>query len=536
MKSIFRKLMRKSVILTMAFVLFGAALFQKVLYLSAEPDESKDCDPLDVSTKADSKVVSVLEEDMSLVWSQKGGTINDASCLDETVVYGIVQVQKLEDIKKALQYARARKLPVSIAGVKHSMGGQAFSKNAIVLDMTKFNNLIVNEEKSTMTVESGATWHDIQSKIHPKYAIKAMQSTDIFTVGGSISVNAHGMDHSAGAIENSILSMRVLLPNGEIRRVSRTENYELYNLVIGGYGLFAIILDTEIELVPNDLYQSSRKIMSYKDFPEVFKNEIAPNDDVGLMYAHLSTAPGKSFLDETLVYIYEKDSGPQVSPEDIPPLGEVSSTKLRRLVINFSKYGGFAQTLKWWMEKYIEPKLESCTLSRNQAQTSGEACLVSRNEPMHDSVKYLKNDLKKEADILHEYFIPRANIVAFIDDLREIMIQNDVNLLNASIRVVNKERGLLTYAPREAFSVVLYINQKTTSEGNESMKKVTQKLIDASVKQGGRFFLPYQLHYTSDQLKASYPEIDTFFALKKKYDPEELLTNTFYKKYAQKGF
>jgi len=25
-----------------------------------------------------------------------------------------------------------------------------------------------------------------------------MQSTDIFSVGGSISVNAHGMDHQAG--------------------------------------------------------------------------------------------------------------------------------------------------------------------------------------------------------------------------------------------------------------------------------------------------------------------------------------------------
>jgi len=31
-----------------------------------------------------------------------------------------------------------------------------------------------------------------------------MQSTDIFSVGGSISVNAHGMDHQAGALAKSI--------------------------------------------------------------------------------------------------------------------------------------------------------------------------------------------------------------------------------------------------------------------------------------------------------------------------------------------
>jgi len=41
-----------------------------------------------------------------------------------------------------------------------------------------------------------------------------MQSTDIFTVGGSISVNAHGMDHQAGAVMGSLRSMRVMLADG----------------------------------------------------------------------------------------------------------------------------------------------------------------------------------------------------------------------------------------------------------------------------------------------------------------------------------
>jgi hypothetical protein len=48
----------------------------------------------------------------------------------------------------------------------------------------------------------------------------------------------------------------------------------------------------------------------------------------------------------------------------------------------------------------------------------------------------------------------------------------------------------------------------------------------------GRFFLPYQLYYSRDQLQRSYPQIDEFFAAKRKYDPAELFTNTFYRKYA----
>jgi FAD/FMN-containing dehydrogenase len=312
--------------------------------------------------------------------------------------------------------------------------------------------------------------------------------------------------------------------------LSRTENPELFKLVIGGYGLFGLILDAELEVTENVVYESGRKILNYKEFPDLFNKEIAPDKSIGLMYMHLSTAP-KSLLREMIVYTYKQVEVPE--PE-IPPLGEVSSIKLRRLIFNLSKQGKISMALKWWAEKNIEPKIEACSVkSRNQAMSEGEACLVSRNEPMHDSVKYLNNKLKNDTDILHEYFIPRDKFISFVDGLREIMQRNETNLLNASVRVVHKEDNFLNYAPNDMFSIVLYINQTTDKEGNEQMKKTTQELIDLTTTYGGRFFLPYQLHYSKEQLEKSYPEIQDFFGAKRKYDPNGLFTNTFYEKYAK---
>jgi FAD/FMN-containing dehydrogenase len=88
-----------------------------------------------------------------------------------------------------------------------------------------------------------------------------MQSTDIFTVGGSIAVNAHGMDHRAGAVGKTIRSMRVMLADGSIQRVSRTENPELFNLVVGGYGLFGIVLDVQLDITDNEIYETSRDVI-----------------------------------------------------------------------------------------------------------------------------------------------------------------------------------------------------------------------------------------------------------------------------------
>src|SRR5262249_4884223 len=275
----------------------------------------------------------------------------------------------------------------SIAGVRHSQGGQAFAKHAVVLDMTTFNKMQLDETRKVITVQSGARWHDIQSFLHPRFAVKAMQSTDIFTVGGSIAVNAHGMDHRAGSVGGSIRAMRVMLHDGTIANVSRDENAELFNLVVGGYGLFGVVLDADLDIVENAVYESGRRILRYTEFPSVFQREIDPDPRYALMYGHLSTAP-QSLLDEMILYTYRAVDQP---PTTVPPLADVASVKLRRVVFNLSKLGGPAMRLKWWSEKHLEPRLENCLVSRAQALGAAETCFVSRNEPMHDSVAYLKN-------------------------------------------------------------------------------------------------------------------------------------------------
>jgi FAD/FMN-containing dehydrogenase len=491
---------------------------------AAEPAGPKDCPPLE--PQGDVPTVRI-ETAANVPWSQRGGTINDASCLNRTPVYGIVEVRSADDVRSALAFARANTLRVSTAGVRHSMGGHAFAPNAVVLDMRTFNRIALDEQAGTVRVESGASWHDIQTAIHPRFAIKAMQSTDIFSVGGSISVNAHGMDHRAGSVGQSVRSMRVMLPDGTIRTVSRTADARLFNLVVGGYGLFGVILDADLELTRNAVYRSGRETLSYRDFVPALTGRLLPDPSYALMYGHLSTAP-QSLLEEMLLYVYKQEDAPEAV---IPPLGEVSQVKLRRLIFNLSKRGPLAMRLKWFAEKRIEPMLESCTVSRNQAMGEGEACFVSRNDPMHDSVAYLRNNLAYETDILHEYFVPHDRFVAFIDGLRTVVRVTQTKLLNASVRVVRREDNALTYAPSDdMLAVVLYINQPTTRAGTEHMADVTRRIVDVCLDSGGRFFLPYQVHYTRQQLERSYPEIRQFLAARTEFDPDGVLTNTFAEK------
>jgi FAD/FMN-containing dehydrogenase len=74
-------------------------------------------------------------------------------------------------------------------------------------------------------------------------------------------------------------------------------------------------------------------------------------------------------------------------------------------------------------------------------------------------------------------------------------------------------------------------NQATTKEAEDEMRRCTQKLIDSAIALKGTYYLTYRLHASKEQLSKAYPMAEEFFRLKKKYDPQEIFQNEFYKTY-----
>ena len=355
--------------------------------------------------------------------------------------------------------------------------------------------------------------------------MKSMQSINIFSVGGSLSVNGHDIDPMPGQVAPTVRSMRIMLNNGEVMKTSPTENVDLFRHALGGYGLFGVILDVDLDIVDNEMYERQALYMDYKDYPRYYRTNVENNSGIGLVFGRLSVSPG-SFLRETAVHIYSKTQ----FDGSLPPLTTGRYNSLDRFIINFSKTGGTGRWLRWTLEKYVEPHLHRC-VTRNQAMNQKEACLVSRNEEMYDDMAYLKNRLP-DTDILQEYFIPYDRMPEFVDGLRDVVRRNKANLLNVTIRTVHKDRvTALPYAKEDMFGFVLYFNVGFDDKDNEILKETTTGLIDVAERAGGTYYLPYQLFYSKEQLRKAYPEVDGFFTAKNKYDPIGLFSNKFYEKY-----
>jgi FAD/FMN-containing dehydrogenase len=163
---------------------------------------------------------------------------------------------------------------------------------------------------------------------------------------------------------------------------------------------------------------------------------------------------------------------------------------------------------------------------------AGEACLVSRNQAMYNDLGLLRNNVTRYTDVLQEYFLPPEELASFLGAARTSLRNHDAQLLNASVRVVHRNDVLLDYARGDRLSVVLYLSQNVSADGKADMAALTRELLGAALQHGGTFYLPYQQHYTREQVAQAYPMLQEFFALKERYDPRRRFRNSFYDRYA----
>ena len=456
----------------------------------------------------------------------EGVLVNDVSRMNPTYVKEIILADTIEKIQNVIKRANKENLKVSMSGTKHSQGGHAFFDGALLLDMTGLNKIIsLDTAKKVIHVQSGVTWAQIQEFINPhNLAIRAMQSSNVFTVGGSMSSNVHGRDPKNSLIVETIEDFRLILATGEIINVSRDENQELFSLVIGGYGLFGIITDVRIRLKENKILEKEALLLDYKDFPDYFRKNIKGDSTVELFIARPSIS-SKSFLRETIVNLWKtSDIQKNFDNEIYDLLGEKNVLR-DKFFFSLSRDFDFGKDLRWYLQKKLVAEVD-------------KKYFITRNNSMRPPtapLKFLDHISPYNSDIIQEYFIPIDNFVSFIDGLRLILRNQKINLLGVTVRYVPKnDDTFLTYGKKEAFSIVVYSNQNLSSSGMKKAEKMTRSLVDLALENGGIYYLTYQKFYTKNQMKSAYPEIDKFFAKKLEYDPTELFINKFYSYYSDR--
>jgi FAD/FMN-containing dehydrogenase len=446
------------------------------------------------------------------------GFTDDASRLNQTKVAEIWRPKGAatgleRELAALLARARADGLRVSIAGARHSMGGHTIYPGGVVVDMSGWNSMRLDEARGILEVGAGALWSDVIPYLDARgMSVAVMQSNNSFSVGGSISVNCHGWQYDRPPIASTVESFRLMLADGSVVRCSRSENAELFSLALGGYGLFGIILDAELRVVPNERYRLVRRVVPIDDSLATLDEMIESLPGAQMVYARMSIVP-ESLFDEVILNAFVRDA-----EGGIPALTEGSMAELQRAVFRGSAESDYGKELRWKAETQLQPLVAGSVASRNQL--------------LNEGVEVFENRSADSTDILHEYFVPRRRAAGFVGAMRSIIGSHRPNLLNVTVRGVNRDDDtFLRYADEDMIAFVMLFVQRKTFEGEAEMEALTQELVEAALAHEGRHYLPYRLHATPEQFARAYPQAREFFALKRKYDPEGLFQNGFSLRY-----
>lgn len=341
-----------------------------------------------------------------------------------------------------------------------------------------------------------------------------MQSNNDFGVAATYSVNAHGWPAPFGPFGSTVRSLRLMLADGTILACSRSENADLFALAMGGYGLFGIILDLEVEMTPNLLLEPTFEVMASADFATRFMEVIETDRSLRMTYGRLSLSRD-DFFEEALLVIYR----PAPASRNVLPPAEASSllTAPTRWIYRSQIGRDAAKQARWFAEKTFGPIV------------SGTA---TRNTLLNESLTTLAGASRDRTDILHEYFVPPERFDEFVAACREVIPRFGQDILNVTMRyVASDEMSVLAFAPTRRIAAVMSFSQAITPEAEADMAAMTEGLIDRVVAIGGSFYLPYRLHARPDQIEKAYPRVEYFQDRKRHYDPRLLFRNFMWDAY-----
>jgi FAD/FMN-containing dehydrogenase len=437
--------------------------------------------------------------------------VNEVTGLYAVRMAHVVTPHTVDDIARAVASAPG---PISIGGGRYSMGGQTATPDGLQLDLREFRGVVTFDNAArTITVHSGTRWREVQEAIDPAgLAVKIMQTYNTFTVGGALSVNAHGRYIGQGPLVRSVRALTLVLADGRVVRTSPQEHPELFYGAIGGYGALGVIADVTLDLATDTRVQridSTLPVASYLDY---FRARV--HTDTGIIFHNADLYPPAYETVHAVSYV--ATTLPVTVPERIQPPNQASWThRLAYKTITSGRLG------KWLRQHILDPLM-----------FRGNPVTWRNYEASYDVSELEPASRARSTYVLQEYFVPADSLPVFVPRLRRILQTHHVNAVNVSIRHALPDPGTtLAWAPTEVFAYVLYYKQGTGPEAEQEVGRWTRELIEAAIQSGGRYYLPYQPLATRDQFARAYPGAPALFAVKRRVDPADKFTNTLWDLY-----
>jgi FAD/FMN-containing dehydrogenase len=458
-----------------------------------------------------------------------GLVLNDLhSGLNPTRVHSVVPVASAADVQEAVRVAARQRRPVSIMGGRHAMGAQQFVTDGIAIDTRPLCGIRhLDADRGLITVDAGVQWPELVTHLvnarsaRRQWGIAQKQTgADRLSIGGALAANIHGRGLRRAPFVADVEAFTLVDAAGELLQCSRSENAGLFMLAIGGYGLFGVVTEVTLRLVPRHKVRRVVEVITADGLISAFDHRIAAGFEYGDFQFALDPA-SPDFLHRGIFSCY------QPVPDDTPiPRAQraLSEDDWRRLL----RYAHADKAGAWngYSGHYLA--------TTGQVYWSDTHQLSTYFDGYHEELDREFGAVNRCSEVITELYVPRARLSDFLAEAAEDFRRHGVDCIYGTIRLIERDDETFLAWAREPWACTIFnLHTEHTPTALGRTADAFRRLIDMATARGGSYFLTYHKHATREQVLACYPRFPEFLRLKEAYDPEGRFQSDWYRHYAR---
>ena len=217
----------------------------------------------------------------------------------------VVSPADLGDLRRVLKDAAAEGSRVRVVGAGHSYNDVAIAPETQV-SLRHLNKVLhVDTASARLTVEAGATLHEIRSEMASRgLAFANMGDIDRQSIAGALSTGTHGTGLHAPAFASQVVAMELMLADGSIVRCS-AENPDLFDAARVSLGALGVIVSVTLQAVPTYNLRRSDAVIT-RDEAYTLLQDPPAIDHIGLYFM--------PYIDQVLMWTAERTTDPVDKP------------------------------------------------------------------------------------------------------------------------------------------------------------------------------------------------------------------------------
>lgn len=368
--------------------------------------------------------------------------------------------------------------------------------------------IALDEAAGTVTVGAGVSLDELLRHLVPRgWFVPVTPGTRFVTVGGCIASDIHGKNHHVdGSFGAHVDALTMLLADGSLVSVTSASDPDLWWATLGGMGLTGLIVDATVRLIPIETSRCVVDTERVRNLDALIERMETGDEHYRYSVAWIDlvargSALGRSVLTRgdhaTLGQLVDTDPGAERDPlafapgtlADVPP--GVPNVLNRLAVRAFNEV--------WYRKAPVEHRgIESITGFFHPLD------MVGRWNRLYGRAGFLQ----------YQFVVP----FSATDTLREI-VDRVASSGHASFLAVLKrfgpESGGMLSFPTPGWTLTLDL-----PAGAPGLDRLIVDLDRLVLGVGGRHYLAKDATATPEVIRAGYPRLDEWRAVRRRVDPD----------------